>query len=103
MLVEADFRPDAIKRVGSTDDDVTEELIQRGLRAQLNTQSLLTGLLYIELDFYPDSEINLAEIDSPYYQFPTIPTDLQRIAKKLEKFCALTLKGMSFPKVLRRL
>ena len=85
MLVEADFHEDAIQRVGTTSGDVTEELIQRGLRAQLNTQSLLTGLLYVQLDFYPGSEINLADIDSPYYQFPTIPTDLERIAMKLQK------------------
>ena len=85
MLVEADFREEAIQRIGSTTDDVTEELIQRGLRAQLNTQSLLTGLLYVQLDFYPGSEVNLADIDSPHYQVPTIPTDLERIAMKLQK------------------
>ncbi len=85
MLVEADFYEDAIQRVGTASGDVTEELIQRGLRAQLNTQSLLTGLLYVQLDFYPGSEITLADIDSPYYQFPTIPTDLERIAMKLQK------------------
>ncbi|MGD9021787.1 MAG: MlaD family protein [Lysobacterales bacterium] len=93
MLVTADFQEDAIKRIGSTTDDVTEELIARGLRAQLNTQSLLTGLLYVQLDFYPDSPINLADIDSPHYQFPTIPTDLERIAMKLEKMDFAKLAG----------
>jgi paraquat-inducible protein B len=93
MLVTADFQEDKIKDVGSTTEDVTEELIERGLRAQLNTQSLLTGLLYVQLDFYPDSPINLADIDSPYYQFPTIPTDLERIAMKLEKMDFAKLAG----------
>jgi paraquat-inducible protein B len=93
MLVEATFREDAVRRIGSTSDDVTEELIARGLRAQLNTQSLLTGLLYIQLDFYPDSEIVLADIDTPYFQFPTIPTDLERIAMKLEKMDFAKLAG----------
>ena len=32
MLVEANFHEDAIQRVGTTSGDVTEELIQRGLR-----------------------------------------------------------------------
>ena len=83
MLVEADFS--ATTSSGRQEpDDVTEELIQRGLRAQLNTQSLLTGLLYIQLDFHPNSELILADIDSPYFQFPTIPTDLERIATKLQ-------------------
>ncbi len=85
MLVEATFQEEAIRRIGSTTDDVTEELIARGLRAQLNTQSLLTGLLYIQLDFHPDSPVNLANIDSPHFQFPTIPTDLERITMKLQE------------------
>jgi paraquat-inducible protein B len=93
MLVTADFQEDAIQRIGKSNEDVTEELIERGLRAQLNTQSLLTGLLYVQLDFYPDSEINLADIDTPHYQFPTIPTELERIAMKLEKMDFAKLAG----------
>jgi len=84
MLVEADLNAKNIRRQGSATVNLTEELIARGLRAQLNTQSLLTGLLYVELDFHPDSALNLADIDSPYIQLPTVPTNLQRIAKKLE-------------------
>ena len=84
MLVEADFHSKNIRRQGSVSEDLTEELIARGLRAQLNSQSLLTGLLYIQMDFHPGSDLNLADIDSPYFQFPTIPTDLERITKKLQ-------------------
>lgn len=84
MLVEANFRNESIRRRGHTSGDLTEELIQRGLRAQLNTQSLLTGLLYIQFDFHPDSPLNLADVDSPHVQIPTIPTNLERIARKLE-------------------
>jgi paraquat-inducible protein B len=84
MIVEANFDADKIRREGISDADLAEELISRGLRAQLNIQSLLTGLLYIELDFFPASPLNLAKIDSPYLQLPTIPTNLQRIIRKLE-------------------
>ncbi len=84
MLVEADLNAKNIRREGPVDANLTEELIARGLRAQLNTQSLLTGLLYVDLDFHPNSALNLADIDSPYIQLPTIPTNLQRIAQKLE-------------------
>ncbi len=55
MMVEADLNAKNIRREGPANANLTEELIARGLRAQLNTQSLLTGLLYIELDFHPDS------------------------------------------------
>jgi paraquat-inducible protein B len=84
MMVEADLNAKNIRREGPANANLTEELITRGLRAQLNTQSLLTGLLYVDLDFHPDSALNLADIDSPYIQLPTIPTNLQRIAQKLE-------------------
>lgn len=86
MMIEANFDPKNIRRKGISDTNLAEGLVSRGLRAQLNTQSLLTGLLYVELDFFPDSQLKLVDIDSPYLQLPTIPTNLQRIAKKLEEF-----------------
>ncbi|MEH6585613.1 MAG: MlaD family protein [Halioglobus sp.] len=84
MLVEAELRGENIRRTGTNTESLTEELISRGMRAQLNTQSILTGLLYIQLDFHPDSELILADIDSPYLQIPTIPTELERLTRKLE-------------------
>ncbi len=84
MVVEADFDPSAIHLRGEAHDEITEELLERGLRAQLNTQSLLTGLLYVQMDFFPGTELVLREVDSPYFQFPTIPTDLERITQQLQ-------------------
>lgn len=84
MLVEAEIRSENVRRIGSGTGSLTEELISRGLRAQLNTQSLLTGLLYVQLDFHPDSKLVLADIDSPYLQIPTIPTELERLTRKFE-------------------
>ena len=84
MLVEAELRGENIRRTGTNAESLTEELISRGLRAQLNTQSILTGLLYVQLDFHPNSELILADIDSPHLQIPTIPTELERLTRKLE-------------------
>jgi paraquat-inducible protein B len=85
MLVEAEINDKNIRRLGSNPEDVTDELISRGLRAQLRTQSLLTGLLYIQLDFHPGTKPVLADIKSPYVQIPTVPTDLEVMARKLEE------------------
>lgn len=85
MVVEAQFNPDRIKIRGEDNEDMTEELLARGLRAQLNTQSLLTGLLYVQLDFFPNTELVFRDVDSPYFQFPTIPTELERITRALEE------------------
>ena len=86
MLVEAEITPGNVQTVGGdTEADYTDDLIARGLRAQLNTQSLLTGLLYIQLDFHADKPIQLADIESDYTQIPTIPTDLERITREIEQ------------------
>jgi paraquat-inducible protein B len=84
MSVVAEIDSNSFETKGETEIYIGDKMIARGLRAQLNSQSLLTGLLYIQLDFHPDSELNLADIDSPYTQIPTIPTDLQRITRELE-------------------
>lgn len=84
MIVEADLDADNIQYRGNGPEELTEELIARGLRAQLNTQSLLTGLLYVQLDFHPDSPLQLPDIDSPYTQIPTIPTELQKLSRQIE-------------------
>lgn len=93
VMVEADIEEDNIRYRGESNVDQTQGLINRGLRAQLNSQSLLTGLLYIELDFHPQSEVNLPSVDSPYLQLPTIPTNLERLAKKLQEIDISKLTG----------
>jgi phospholipid/cholesterol/gamma-HCH transport system substrate-binding protein len=99
MLVEAEIKGQNILQRGEAAADVTEALIARGMRAQLNSQSLLTGLLYVQLDFYPNSELVLVDIDSPYTQIPTIPTDLERLSRQFESIdfaeMAQNLKSMA--------
>src|SRR6202521_877479 len=68
-----------------------EDLLKQGLRAQLATESLLTGLLYIDLDLHPRAPMNLAlDPGGPYREIPTVQTDLaelqERLTKALDKF-----------------
>jgi paraquat-inducible protein B len=84
MIVETEIDEKNFETQGSNEGYLMDEMIARGLRAQLNSQSLLTGLLYIQLDFYPDSKLNLADIDSNYPQIPTMRTDLERITRELQ-------------------
>ncbi len=58
-------------------------LVERGLRAQLQQQSFVTGQLMIGLDFYPDTPIRLVGIDTEYPEVPTIPTPLETLSKTL--------------------
>ena len=60
-------------------------LIDRGLRAVLSMQSFITGQLMIELDFFPDTPVNLKNIDKDYLEIPTIPSTTERLAQTLQK------------------
>ena len=95
ILVYADFEQRQIE-TNNMDEATTEqlkragrhvlikELIARGLRAQLEMQSIVTGQLQIALDFYPDKAAVYKGIDTTVQEIPTIPTPLQQLSKKLE-------------------
>ena len=63
---------------------VMRDLIDRGLRAQLEMQSIVTGQLQIALDFHPDKPAAYTGIVKNVDEIPTVPTPLQELAKKLE-------------------
>jgi len=84
MIVEAEIDPASMQLVGSVTESIADELVSRGLAAQLNTQSLLTGLLYIQLDFQPEKQLTLSGIESQYPQIPTIPTEFEQLRRSLE-------------------
>lgn len=69
------------------DDDDLQTLIERGLRAQLNIQSMVTGLLEVEMDFFPDTEAvyrNNGLVD--LRELPTIPSTTQQLMARLRTF-----------------
>ncbi len=61
-----------------------QPLIEKGLKAQLQMQSFVTGQMIINLDFYSDKSIKLVGLDKRYPEIPTIPTTGEEIMKKLE-------------------
>jgi len=72
-----------IKEMAESPKERLGGLIHAGLRAQLQQQSLLTGQLLIQLDFYPDTAVVLVG-DTKYPEIPTIPTPIERFTRKLE-------------------
>ena len=46
---------EAVTAVQEDGDKIMRKLIDNGLRAQLKTGNLLTGMLYVALDFFPDA------------------------------------------------
>jgi paraquat-inducible protein B len=62
-----------------------KDLAAKGLRAQLMSTSLVTGQLYIDLDFLPDQPPRMVDIPTHDAQIPTAPTKLQLLGDRVEK------------------
>jgi paraquat-inducible protein B len=84
--------------------DALAALIERGLRAQLQTDSLVTGLLFIQLDLppatSPEAAPRQATLDpaTKLLEIPTVPTTLQEVSNTvrqvLDKLAELPLEEM---------
>ncbi len=61
-----------------------EHLVEKGLRAQLQFDSLVTGRLFINFDMYPNEPIYLADYPSEYPALPTIRSQLGELTKTFE-------------------
>src|SRR5262245_57102603 len=72
---------------------VLKDAIRRGLRGQLEAESLLTGVLYVELAFVPQPPPPVYhQVRQEYLEMPTIPTDIQELLASLAR---LDLQGIS--------
>ena len=63
VIIEIDntkFISSATGKPRIDDDDSIDDLIEAGMRAQLQLQSLLTGQLFVQIDFYPNTPAQLA-------------------------------------------
>ncbi|QVW26142.1 MCE family protein [Pseudomonas hormoni] len=58
--------------------------IENGLRAQARSGNLLTGQLYISLDFYPKAEKVVFDPTARPVSIPTVPGSLEQLQEKLE-------------------
>lgn len=85
----------ALKRISRKGNEVSLEFfeyaIKNGLRAQLNFQSFLTGLLYVELDFFPDTPATLYGFKKNHLELPTVATGFEELTKNLQE---INLKGL---------
>lgn len=85
---------DQLRRKTGTDfkdySDWMDEQIAEGLRAKLNYQSIVTGMLYIELDFIADKgeKYDLKYGGTRFKEIPTAKSGLSELAKGFEKTMA---------------
>jgi paraquat-inducible protein B len=91
LTAEMEFRipvffqiePDKMTQVGRPMElhgQLLKPLIERGLRAQLEMQSFVTGQLAVQLGFYPDTPVHLVG-DGKVPEIPTVPTTMQEVSQ----------------------
>jgi len=90
VIIDVDSQPEIDTReqfAGCADTPAClAELVERGMRARLQIQSLVTGQLMVEFDFFPgmpaaygsDSNLGIT-------QLPTIPSGLEEISRAVRR------------------
>ena len=90
---DSDNFKDVGDRTVTSDEQLHKALIKKGLKAQLQVQSLVTGQLMINLDFYPNTPATLVGMDKiktltgakSWWEIPTIPTPMQELEKAISQ------------------
>lgn len=90
MEPERVFDQDQLK--GMSDEELgrrnrlsVERLVERGMRARLQTGNLITGQLFVELDIFPDAAPARVSYTGNYPQLPTVPRPLSGITASVNR------------------
>lgn len=78
--------------VGSPAKKTGQDIAQMGLRAQLNLQSLVTGQLYVDIEFHPETTASLLADHFSFRrdlaEIPSIPSGKERLSNTVEMVVA---------------
>ena len=75
-----------VTRMGEAKPDPKADLsslIDKGLRAQLEFKSFVTGQLIVTLDYFPDKPVVLRRLDTRYLEIPTVESAMDRLGRML--------------------
>jgi paraquat-inducible protein B len=78
--------------------ELLERLVERGFRAQLKSGSLLTGQLFVSLDFFPHAPKTKIDWSKKPPEFPTTPGSLEELQVTLSNL-ANKLDKVEFDKI----
>ncbi|MDC6477138.1 MlaD family protein [Methylophilaceae bacterium] len=93
IINDDDDDTDFESKDGDAHNKSTKNFIKKGLKAQLKTQSLLTGLLYIEFQFSPQDEVvmsgksfrDLSELPTTTNVTEDLKREAQEVADRIGK------------------
>lgn len=108
--VTMELLPDTIKVVrdgapveGSLESVVgIDELVEAGFSAQLGSESFVTGLLLVELDFRPGRQLKLHGTRTPYPEIPSVPSDIQQVISSFQTMMAKVEQNVDFAAISNR-
>jgi paraquat-inducible protein B len=89
VLIEIDpalMRPETAREMTSPDSDFLKDAVAKGLRASLKTGSLITGALYVDLDYYADALPAEVGKTGEFTTVPTISSGLAQLEAKITAF-----------------
>ncbi|MGI9492462.1 MAG: MlaD family protein [Geminicoccaceae bacterium] len=85
--VMIEVEPDRIMVMGeeatAEQEESDDRLIELGLRAQLQTTSMVTGLLAVDIDFYPGTPATLRDKAGLHQEIPAIPSRMEQLDQTL--------------------
>ena len=87
--VVMEFSPDLLTRRGIDQAMLQKQglrlSLEKGLRAKLQQQSVVTGVLYVELDYLPDTAYKLHDQKGELPEIPTQPSNLGALTKAVSQ------------------
>ena len=88
ILVYIATDPEVFSMIGDSqvyDEKGIEALVDKGFRAQLQTGSLLTGQLFVDIDFHPDAPPAVVSYEREYPEIPTLPAPMEMITASVSQ------------------
>lgn len=94
--VYAEIHPEKFKtdvKVSYKPYQYYQTLVDKGLKARLELQSIVTGQLMIGVDFYPDKPARLVGLEKKYPEIPTIPSGMEELTRTLQNLPLQEIAG----------
>jgi len=106
VIIEIDLKKvirRGVAREEAMNPNTISEFVKQGMRAQLLTESFVTGVLYVGFDWFPETPLRFVQQPGGHFQYeeiPTVPTGLEeaqdaivRVVKKLDDIDFKALAG----------
>ena len=104
VIIEIDLKKvirRGVTREKAMDPNTIREFVKQDLRGQLQTESLVTGVLYVALDWFPETPLRFVQPAGDHFQYeeiPTVPTELEQahevLVRAVKKIDAIDFKRL---------